>query len=64
MNRNFKKYITLFLILTISLGSLSGCYSYSVYNIDHLAYAVAIGLDVSENNKLKLSFQLSIPGRI
>lgn len=62
MNKNFKKYITLFLILTISLGSLSGCYSYSVYNIDHLAYAVAIGLDVGENNKLKISFQLSIPG--
>lgn len=62
MNNTFKKYIALFLILTLFLGSLSGCYSYSVYNIDHLAYAVAIGLDVGENNKLKLSFQLSIPG--
>lgn len=62
MNNIIKKYLILFLILTISLFSLSGCYSYSVYNIDHLAYAVAIGFDISENNNLKISFQLSIPG--
>lgn len=30
-------------------------------NIDKLAYVVAIGLDVSSSNKLKLSFQISLP---
>lgn len=62
MNKILKKYLLLFIILTVSLFSLSGCYNYSGYNIDHLAYAVALGFDVGENNKLKLSFQLSIPG--
>lgn len=57
--KNFK-YIALFLILSMSLFSLSGCHS--SFNIDNLAYAVAIGLDVGENNKIKISFQLSVPG--
>ena len=60
MKSTLKKHISLFLVLTICLFSLSGCYN--LYNIDHLAYAVAIGLDVGENNSLKISFQLSIPG--
>ena len=62
MNKMLKKYFVLFLILTVSLFSLSGCYSNSVYNIDHLAYAVAIGLDTGKENHIRLSFQLSIPG--
>ena len=60
MKSGIKKHISLFLILTICLFSLSGCYN--LYNIDHLAYAVAIGLDVGKNNELKISFQLSVPG--
>lgn len=58
-NKNLK-YIALFLILSTSLFSLSGCHS--SFNIDNLAYTVAIGLDVGENNKIKVSFQLSVPG--
>ena len=60
MNNTFKKSFTLFLILTILLFSLSGCYNQN--SIDKLAYVVAIGLDNGENNKLKLSFQISVPG--
>ncbi len=60
MNKNLKKYVVLILILTISVFSLSGCYK--IYNIDNLAYAVAIGFDVGQENKIKLSFQLSVPG--
>lgn len=60
MNRKLLKFICLFLIFSILLFSLSGCYN--EYNIDHLAYAVALGIDFGENNKLKISFQLSIPG--
>lgn len=58
-NKKLFKYISLFLILSISLFFLSGCHS--MLNIDNLAYVVAIGFDVGENNKLKLSFQLSVP---
>lgn len=60
--KNIKMYkkLILFLILSLLIFSLLG--KHSSLNIDHLAYAVAIGLDVGENNKLKVSFQLSIPG--
>lgn len=60
INKKLKHIVALFLILTLFLFSLSGCYS--THNIDHLAYVVAIGFDVGENNKLKLSFQISVPG--
>lgn len=60
MSRTLFKYVCLFLLFSILLISLSGCYN--IYNIDHLAYAVALGIDFGENNKLKISFQLSIPG--
>lgn len=60
MNRKLLNFICLFLIFSILSFSLSGCYN--EYNIDHLAYAVALGIDFGENNNLKLSFQLSIPG--
>lgn len=54
-----KKSLSLFLIITVLMFSLSGCYNSQ--NIDHLAYVVAIGFDMGENNKLRLSFQISIP---
>lgn len=57
MNKTLKKYIALILILSIATFSLSGCYNEK--NIDHLAYVVALGLDVSSTNNLKLTFQLS-----
>ena len=60
MNKKLKNTILLFLILTICLFSLSGCYSER--NIDHLAYVVALGFDVGTDNKLRLSFQISVPG--
>lgn len=60
MSKLVIKNIFIFLILGILLFSLSGCYN--INNIDNLAYAVALGIDFGENNTLKLSFQLSIPG--
>jgi len=51
MNKKFKNSILLFLILTIALFSLSGCYNEQ--NIDHLAFVVALGFDVGQDNKLK-----------
>ena len=60
MNKKLKNVLLLFLILTISLFSLSGCYNEQ--NIDHLAFVVALGFDVGQDNKLKLSFQISVPG--
>lgn len=59
INKKFKNIVLLFLIFTICLFSLSGCYN--THNIDRLAYVVALGFDVGKNNELKLSFQISIP---
>lgn len=59
MNKKLKNSLVLFLILTVLLFSLSGCYNQN--SIDKLAYVVALGFDVGENNKLKLSFQISVP---
>ena len=55
-----KKWISLLLILVLSLFSLSGCYD--ARGIETLAYAVAIGLDKGESNLLKLSIQFASSG--
>lgn len=61
MNKNMmKKTFILFLILLFFTFSLSGCYN--VQNIDKLAYVVALGFDKGENDTLKMTFQISIPG--
>ena len=51
------KSIALFLILILSLFTLSGCYD--ARGVEALAYAVAIGLDKGENNILKLKTSLA-----
>lgn len=56
----FKKYISLIIILIISLFSLSGCYD--AKGLETLAYVVAIGLDKGEDNILKLSVQFATSG--
>ena len=55
----YLKIVTLFLILSICMFSLFGCYN--IKNIDNLAYVIALGIDIGENSPLKISFQLSIP---
>lgn len=56
---HFKKFIYVILAIFIVLFALSGVYS--TRTIDKLAYVIALGLDVGENNTLKLSIQLSKP---
>lgn len=52
------KICTLMLILIMTLTNLSGCYY--THGIEDLAYATAIGLDVSENHTLSLTIQFSM----
>lgn len=54
-----KKFLCLFLILSICMFSLTGCYD--AKGIETLSYAIAIGLDVGENNILNLSIQFATP---
>lgn len=53
------KLISLICILVLTLISLTGCYDSR--SIEDLAYATAIGLDVSENKILSFTIQFSIP---
>ena len=53
------KLILILCILSILLTCLCGCYD--AHSIENLAYATAIGLDVSEDNILSLTLQFSIP---
>ncbi len=46
-------------IISIILINFTGCYS--AEGLETLAYAVAIGIDKSDNNKIKLSLQFAIP---
>lgn len=52
------KFIAIFLVLILCLSTLSGCYS--AEGLETLAYAVAIGIDKGENDKIRLSLQFAI----
>lgn len=51
----YKKIISIVLILILSMISLTGC---SGQNLDDLAYAIALGIDIGDSNKLKISVQI------
>ncbi|MBQ3407641.1 MAG: hypothetical protein IJH12_00355 [Clostridia bacterium] len=56
MKKFMKKIILLLLFLSILLN-LTGCYDAS--GIEELAYVVAIGLDLNENDEFELSVQIA-----
>ncbi len=55
----FIKSLLVFCILLVSLAQLSGCYD--ARGIEDLAYVTALGIDITDNNMLALTFQISIP---
>ena len=56
MKKLFKKFLALIMLLII-LFNLSGCYDAT--GIEQLAYVIAIGLDITENNELELILQIA-----
>ena len=54
----FKKMFTIILILIFCMFSLAGCYS--AEGLETLAYAVAIGIDKGENDKIRLTLQFAV----
>lgn len=54
-----KKVFLLIFLLTISLFTLCGCYD--VNGIDRLAYVVALGIEKSDQNLIKLTLQITTP---
>lgn len=61
MKRTFKarKIFAIFIIVLLLIISSSNYYG--IKGIDNLAYVVAIGLDVGDNENLNLSLQISLP---
>lgn len=57
MFKTLLKYFAIAILISIAIVALCRCYNDN--NIDRLAYVVALGLDVSDSNNIKLSFQLS-----
>ena len=53
-----KKIIAIFLVIIVCLVSLTGCYN--AEGLENLAYAVAIGLDKGENDKIRFSLQFAL----
>lgn len=53
-----KKLIAYLLIIIFCLFTLTGCYS--AEGIETLAYAVAIGIDKGDNDKIRLSLQFAL----
>lgn len=53
-----KKIYIIILIIIFCIFTLSGCYS--AEGLETLAYAVAIGIDKGENDKIRLSIQFAV----
>ena len=53
-----KSFIIFTIIIIICSFSLAGCYS--AEGLETLAYAVALGIDKGENNKIRLSLQFAL----
>ena len=60
MKIKFIKKLFIFIILFINIFLLSGCYD--ARGIEDLAYVTALGIDITDENVLSLTFQISIPG--
>ena len=58
MNNSYIKYVYIILLIIFL------CFSFTIHSgkdLNEIAYVIAIGLDVGEANKLKLSLQISNP---
>ncbi len=55
-----KKLTAISLIIIFCLSTLTGCYN--AEGLENLAYAVAIGIDKGENDKIRFSLQFALLG--
>ena len=59
---NLKKILTkIFVTILIIIFFISFSYSYKAFNIDNLAFVVALGIDTSDTKELKITFQFVNP---
>ena len=53
-----KKIFIIVLLLIFCMFTLTGCYN--AQGLETLAYAVAIGIDKGENDKIRISLQFAV----
>ena len=53
-----KKIFVIILIIIFCMFPLTGCYN--AEGLETLAYAVAIGIDKGENDKIRISLQFAV----
>ncbi len=59
MIKHLYKYLLIIIIAIIFSSAFVG--AHSIQSVDDLAYAVAIGFDVGENDRIKVTFQFTMP---
>lgn len=65
MNRFYNISIKIIVVaVIIALLFFATSNSYSSQNIDKLAYVVALGIDIGDNNNIKLSIQIAKPSSV
>lgn len=64
--KNFSrvKFYIISIFVVVFLSCFMASNNYSLQNIDDLAYVVALGLDTSDSNNLRLSIQISKPSDV
>ena len=62
VKKSFKKAFVLLILTIYCLFILTGCYS--TQGLETLAYAVALGIDKGENDKIKLSLQFAVLSKL
>lgn len=60
--KKFLKRLLIFVLIIVIIIAFSS--SYSALNIDNLATVVALGIDTSDTNTLRLSFQFTLPSSV
>ena len=53
-----KRFFVIILLIVFCMFTLTGCYN--AEGLETLAYAVAIGIDKGENDKIRISLQFAV----
>ncbi|MBR1802875.1 MAG: hypothetical protein IJ777_02750 [Clostridia bacterium] len=56
-----RSYKYLIVLIVVIIFTITFTHSHHVQSVDDLSYAVALGIDIGENDDLKVTFQFNIP---
>lgn len=59
VKKSYKKIVGIILVITFGIVPLSGCYDNN--DIEDMAFAIALGVDIGENSKFSYTLQITNP---